>query len=58
MFCDTGWEHQLTYEHVRKTTEALGLELTVLRSKKYGGMVDLAFAKKTLAVIAKAVLHV
>ncbi len=46
VFCDTGWEHPLTYEHVRRTTEALGLELTVLRSKKYGGMVDLAFAKK------------
>lgn len=46
VFCDTGWEHPLTYKHVRETTEALGLELVVLKSKKYGGMVDLATQKK------------
>ena len=46
VFCDTGWEHPLTYKHVRETTEALGLKLVVLKSKKYGGMVDLATQKK------------
>lgn len=46
VFCDTGWEHPLTYKHVRETTEALGLELVVLKSKKYGGMIDLVAQKK------------
>lgn len=46
VFCDTGWEHLLTYKHVRETTEALGLKLVVLKSKKYGGMVDLVTQKK------------
>lgn len=46
VFCDTGWEHELTYKHIEETTAALGLELITLRSKKYDGMVDLARKKK------------
>ena len=46
VFCDTGWEHPLTYEHVKATTTALGLELITLKSKKYDGMVDLATNKQ------------
>ena len=46
MFCDTGWEHPLTYKHVRETTEALGLGLITLKSKKYDGMVNLAAMRK------------
>lgn len=57
VFCDTGWEHPLTYKHVRETTEALGLELVVLKSKKYGGMVDLATQKKEVAVVAASILY-
>lgn len=45
VFCDTGWEHPLTYKHLEETTKALGLELITLRSKKYSGMVDLADKK-------------
>ncbi len=46
VFCNTGWEHPLTYEHIKTTTAALGLELITLKSKKYDGMVDLATKKK------------
>lgn len=46
VFCDTGWEHPLTYTHIKETTNALGLELITLRSKKYDGMADLAAGRK------------
>lgn len=46
VFCDTGWEHPLTYKHVEETTTALGLELITLRSKKYTGLADMAVNKK------------
>ena len=45
VFCDTGWEHQLTYEHILKTTKDLGVKLIILKSKEYDGMVDLAIKK-------------
>ena len=48
MFCDTGWEHPLTYKHVRETTEALGLGLITLKSKKYDGMVTVSYTHLTL----------
>lgn len=44
VFCDTGWEHPLTYEHIRKTTGAMGVELITLKSKF--GFVELAKHKK------------
>ena len=46
VFCDTGWENKQTYEHIRSTTEQLGVELVTLKSKKYDGMLDLAIKKK------------
>lgn len=46
VFCDTGWEHPLTYEYIAHVTNQLGLDLVTLRSKKYDGMVDLARQKK------------
>ena len=46
VFCDTGWEHPLTYEYIEYIRHELGLNLVTLRSKKYDGMVDLA-KKKT-----------
>jgi len=42
IFCDTGWEHKTTYQHVQDVVAQMGLQLTVLKSKKYDGMVDLA----------------
>lgn len=40
VFCDTGWEHYLTYEHVKNVTDSLGVKLVTLKSK-IGGFEDL-----------------
>jgi 3'-phosphoadenosine 5'-phosphosulfate sulfotransferase (PAPS reductase)/FAD synthetase len=49
VFCDTGWENPVTYEHIIETTKQLGVKLVILKSKKYDGMVDLAVKKKRFA---------
>lgn len=46
VFCDTGWEHEITYQHIQETTNVLGIKLVTLKSKKYDGFVDLAKKKK------------
>lgn len=46
VFCDTGWEHPSTYDHIISTTSKLDVELVVAKSKKYDGMIDLAVKKK------------
>ncbi|RNC66453.1 phosphoadenosine phosphosulfate reductase family protein [Proteiniphilum sp. X52] len=33
VFCDTGWEHPLTYEHVKSVCEQLNVKLVILKSK-------------------------
>lgn len=45
VFCDTGWEHPLTYQHVQEVAEQLGVNLTVLKSKKYTDFVDMAIKR-------------
>lgn len=35
VFCDTGWEHQFTYQHVHEVTHALGVKFEVLTSKRF-----------------------
>lgn len=40
VFCDTGWEHHLTYEHVKNVTDSMGVRLVTLKSK-VGGFEDL-----------------
>lgn len=45
VFCDTGWEHPETYEHIKQTTSLLGVSLIILSSNKYKGMIDLAKKK-------------
>lgn len=42
VFCDTGWEHHLTYQHVKNVTEQLGVPLIVLRNKKVDGFIGLS----------------
>lgn len=44
VFCDTGWEHQDTYEHITNVCASLEVKLTVLKSKY--DMVSLAAYKK------------
>jgi 3'-phosphoadenosine 5'-phosphosulfate sulfotransferase (PAPS reductase)/FAD synthetase len=47
VFCDTGWEHPLTYTYVDYIKWAvLGGKLTVVKSEKYDGMVDLVSKRK------------
>ena len=46
VFCDTGWEHPLTYKYIEEIRQKLSLNLITLRSKKYDGMADLSRKKK------------
>ncbi|MFA5298530.1 MAG: phosphoadenosine phosphosulfate reductase family protein [Lutibacter sp.] len=46
VFCDTGWEHPITYEHIINTVTDLGIKHTTVRSKIYDGMIDMAEKKK------------
>jgi 3'-phosphoadenosine 5'-phosphosulfate sulfotransferase (PAPS reductase)/FAD synthetase len=46
VFCDTGWEHPLTYRYIHDIAGKLSLDLVTLKSKKYDGMIDLAKKKK------------
>lgn len=57
VFCDTGWEHPLTYKYIEEVQEQLGLNLITVKSKKFNGMV---FDKKeiTLAILATEILHI
>jgi 3'-phosphoadenosine 5'-phosphosulfate sulfotransferase (PAPS reductase)/FAD synthetase len=45
IFCDTGWEHELTYEHIQDVVAQIGVKLTIVKSKKYDGFVDMAKKK-------------
>lgn len=33
VFCDTGWEHPDTYQHITDTCSQMGVKLTTLKSK-------------------------
>lgn len=46
VFCDTGWEHPVTYKHIYDTTKSLNVKLTTVKSKKFDGMIGLAEKKK------------
>jgi 3'-phosphoadenosine 5'-phosphosulfate sulfotransferase (PAPS reductase)/FAD synthetase len=46
VFCDTGWEHEQTYQHINEVCAALSVPLVVVRSKKYKDFVDMAVRKK------------
>ncbi|MDR0754175.1 MAG: phosphoadenosine phosphosulfate reductase family protein [Prevotellaceae bacterium] len=46
VFCDTGWEHPITYSYIDEIAKTLKLDLVVLKSKKYDGLIDLSKKKK------------
>jgi 3'-phosphoadenosine 5'-phosphosulfate sulfotransferase (PAPS reductase)/FAD synthetase len=47
IFCDTGFEHQITLDYIKRVDAQLGLNLEVLRSTKYpGGFEELCIKKK------------
>ena len=45
VFCDTGWEHKATYEHIDDICKTLGVNLIVLRNPKYKDFVDMSIKK-------------
>ena len=45
VFCDTGFEHNVTYKHIHNVVEALGVPLVTLRSDKYNDFVDMSIKK-------------
>ncbi|KQS45925.1 hypothetical protein ASG38_15050 [Flavobacterium sp. Leaf359] len=45
VFCDTKWEHEITYNHIKYLCDSLGVELVNLVSKKYDGFVDLTIKR-------------
>ncbi|UOB18575.1 phosphoadenosine phosphosulfate reductase family protein [Abyssalbus ytuae] len=47
VFCDTRWEHKITYDHINYLIKKSGVNFVDLVSKKYpGGMLQLAEKKK------------
>jgi len=49
VFCDTGWENQVTYDHIHDTCQDLEVKHVTVKSKKYDVMVDLAKKKGRFA---------
>lgn len=41
VFCDTGWEHEETYSHVKRVSEILGVKLVVIKNTSVNGMAGL-----------------
>jgi 3'-phosphoadenosine 5'-phosphosulfate sulfotransferase (PAPS reductase)/FAD synthetase len=48
-FCDTGWEHEKTYQHNKYVQERLRIKFEVLRSKKWKNFEYLSIKKKRVA---------
>ena len=46
VFCDTGWENPITYRYINEIADKLELDLVILKSKKYDGLIDLSKKKK------------
>ena len=45
VFCDTGWEHPDTYQHISNVCKQLDVRLVILRSKKYTDFVDMSIKR-------------
>lgn len=45
VFCDTGWESEITYKYIQEVNEKLNLNLITLKSKKYDGFLDMVKQK-------------
>ena len=47
VFCDTGWEHEFTYEYLEYLEKVLDINITRIKNNKYpGGMLDLILKKR------------
>lgn len=49
VFCDTGWEHDITYQFVKDFSEAIQIPIQVIKFKKYKDFYDLTLHKKRVA---------
>ena len=49
IFCDTGWESPVTYQHIKDVEGKLNIKVIFLKSKKYNGFYDLSIKKKRVA---------
>lgn len=49
VFCDTGWEHIITYDFITKFADDIGVKCHWIKSKKYNGFKDLSLQKKRVA---------
>lgn len=45
VFCDTGWESNVTYDYIKEIDKRLNLDLITLKSKKYNGFIDMVEKK-------------
>jgi len=48
-FCDTGWEHDKTYQHIEYVEKELGIKFVWLRSEKWKNFEFLSIKKKRVA---------
>jgi len=49
VFCDTGWESEQTYQHIKQIEEWIGKKFTFLTNKKYpAGFIDLCIINKRI----------
>lgn len=53
VFCDTGWEHPITYEHIKYVTDNLGVKLTILKNNKVNGFEDLCIKMKCFPIASR-----
>jgi len=49
VFCDTGWEHEITYDFVRDFEKQIGVPIKWIKSKKYKDFYDMTLHKKRVA---------
>lgn len=45
VFCDTGWEHPITYNYIDEIARRLSLNLVKISSKRFDGFIDLVKKK-------------
>ena len=53
VFCDTGWEHPITYEHINYVCKDLGVQLVTLRNEKIGSFQNLCRQMKCFPVSSR-----
>lgn len=53
IFCDTGWEHPVTYKHIQDVVEKLGVDLITLKNEKVGSFQNLCRQMKCFPVATR-----